>query len=120
MTELSRHNFPKRIIFPPGQQRQFLLKAVENLNLSWLLFANKFGVHKRTLNDWRREEYSMPLDVAQKISRIVKVKIPKNIKVKEPFWYVYKGAKIGSKMGAIACFKKYGSYGGNPEYRKKK
>lgn len=27
---------------------------------------------------------------------------------------------MGGKIGAAACFKKYGSYGGDPEYRKKK
>jgi len=120
MAESLKDNLAERVIFPSGGQRRFLLKAVKKLNLSWSLFANKIGVHKRTLNDWKREEYSMPLDVVKKISKIVKVKIPKDIEVKEPFWYVYKGAKIGGKMGAIACFKKYGSYGGDPEYRKKK
>ena len=120
MAESSKRNYSKRIIFPPTKQQRFLFKAAKNLNLSWASFANKLGVHKRTLNDWRREEYSMPLDVVRKISKIAKIKIPKNIKTKEPFWYVYKGAKIGGKMGAIACFKKYGSYGGDPRYRKKK
>jgi len=120
MAESLKRNYSKRIIFPPTKQKRFLFKAVKNLNLSWTSFANKLGVHKRTLNDWKREEYSMPLDAVKKISKIAKVKIPKNIKIKDPFWYVYKGAKIGGKMGAIACFKKYGSYGGNPIYRKKK
>ena len=120
MAELLKHNFQKRVLFPSGGQQRFLLNALKNLNLSWVSFANKIRVHKRTLNDWKREEYSMPLGVVKKISKIAKVKTPKNIEVKEPFWYVYKGAKIGGKMGAIACFKKYGSYGGDPEYRKKK
>ena len=120
MAKSIRRNYNKRVIFPPGGQQQFLSKALQNLNFSWALFAEKIGVHRRTLNDWKREEYSMPLDVVKKISKIAKVKTPENIKVKEPFWYVYKGAKIGGKMGAIACFKKYGSYGGDPEYRKKK
>jgi len=120
MAKSVRRNYSKRVIFLLGEQRRFLLRAVKNLNLSWALFADKIGVHKRTLNDWKREEYSIPLDVVKKIPKIAKVKTPKNIEVKEPFWYVYKGAKIGGKMGAIACFKKYGSYGGDPEYRKKK
>lgn len=120
MAKSIRKNYNKRIIFPSGGQQQFLLKALQNLNLSWTLFAEKIRVHGRTLNDWKREEYSMPLDVVKKISKIAKVKIPENAEIKEPFWYVYKGAKIGGKMGAAACFKKYGSYGGNPKYRKKK
>jgi len=112
--------YSKRLIFPPCGQRYFLLNALQNLNITWLLFAEKIGAHKRTLNDWKREEYSMPLDVAERISKIAKIKIPKNTKTEKPFWYVYKGAKMGSKKGAAACFKKYGSYGGDPEYRKKK
>lgn len=33
---------------------------------------------------------------------------------------MYKGAKKGLNLGAIACLKKYGSIGGDSEYRKKK
>jgi hypothetical protein len=120
MVESLRHNFQKRVIFPSSEQQKFLRKALKNSNLSWSLFAGKIGVHKRTLNDWKREEYSMPFNIVKKISRISKVKIPKDIEIKEPFWYVYKGAKIGGKMGALACLKKYGRIGGDPEYRKKK
>lgn len=120
MNERLKHDFQKRVIFPQGKQHRFLVKALKNLNLSWGLFADKIGVHKRTLNDWKREEYSMPLNIVKKISRVAQVKILKNTEIKEPFWYVYKSAKKGGKMGAIACFKKYGSYGGDPEYRKKK
>ena len=116
MAEPLKHNFQKRVIFPPGGQRRFLLKAVKNLNLSWSLFADKIRVQKRTLNDWKREEYSMPLNVLRKISVVAKVKIPRNIEIKEPFWYIYKGAKIGG----LAVYKKYGRIGGDPEYRKKK
>lgn len=120
MTESLKHNFTKRVIFPSGGQRQFLSKAVKNLNLSWSSFADKIRVHKRTLNDWKREEYSLPLNVLKKISKAAKIRIPKDVEIREPFWYVYKGAKIGAKLGGMACIKKYGGIGGNPEYRKKK
>lgn len=120
MTELAISKINKRAIFPHGSQKRFLLKAFSNLNLSYIQFANKIKVHPRTLNDWKREKYSIPVNILKKISNVAKVEIPKNIKIKDPFWYVYKGAKIGSKAGALACFKKYGSYGGDPEYRKKK
>ena len=102
MAKSVRRNYSRRVIFLLDEQRQFLLKALQNLNLPWASFAEKIGIHRRTLNDWKREEYSIPLNVVKKISKIAKVKTPKNIEVKEPFWYVYKGAKIGGKMGAIA------------------
>jgi len=108
--------FQKRVIFPPTKQRRFLARALKNLNLSWSLFAEKFKIHKRTLNDWKREKYSLPLNIVKKISKVAKVKIPKNVKIREPFWYVNKGSKIGG----IAVLKKYGRIGGDPEYRKKK
>ena len=99
-----------------SKQQRFLLKAVENLNLPLALFAGKIGVHKRTLNDWKREEYSMPFNVLEEICAVTKLKIPKNIKIRGPFWYVNKGAKVGG----LAVYKKYGRIGGDPEYRKKK
>jgi hypothetical protein len=116
MVNLSKLKFQKRVIFPPTGQQRFLARALKNLNLSWPLFAEKFKIHKRTLNDWKREKYSLPLNIVKKISIVAKVKIPKSVKIREPFWYVNKGAKIGG----VTVFKKYGRIGGDPEYRKKK
>ena len=122
MSESLKRNkdFERRVIFLPGKQQKFLLKALNNLDVSWLDLAEKIKVHKRTLNDWKREEYSMPLDVVKRISNIAKMTIPTDVEIKDPFWYVNKGSKIGSNLGAIACIQKYGHVGGNPEYRKKK
>ncbi len=106
----------KRVIFPPGEQHQFLLKAINNLKLSWLPFADKIGVNKRTLNDWKREKYSLPLNVLKRVSIVAKLKIPRNIKIRDPFWYVH----TSGRAGGLAVYKKYGRIGGNPEYRKKK
>jgi len=120
MAELVRNNkycqLAKRVIFRAGGQYQFLLKAKKNLKLSWFLFADEIRVNQRTLNDWKRERYSLPYDVFQKISKIAKSKIPHGIKIKEPFWYVRKGAKLGG----IAVYKKYGKIGGDSEIRKQK
>ncbi len=106
----------KRVIFPPGEQSRFLLTAKQDSGLSWLGFAKKIGVHRRTLNDWRREKYSASLKVIQKISRQTDKKIPRDVEIKDPFWYV--GA--AGKAGGVAVYKKYGRVGGNPEHRKKK
>jgi len=107
----------KRVIFPPGQQNRFLLKAKKQLNFSsWALFAKKIGVHRRTLSDWKREEYSLPLKALKRVCKISGLEEPSNIKIKEPFWYVHKGGRAGG----LAVYKKYGRIGGDPEYRKKK
>lgn len=110
------YQFEKRVIFRTGEQRRFLLKATKNLKLPWSLFADKIGIHKRTLNDWRREKYSLPYGVFQRISNFAELKIPRDIKIKDPFWYTSKGGKLGG----IATYKKYGKIGGNSKIRKQK
>jgi len=120
MAELVENNkyyqFKKRVIFRTGEQHQFLLKATKNLKFSWSLFADEIKVHKRTLNDWRREKYSLPYGVFKKISKLAKLKMPRGVKIEEPFWYVHKGAKLGG----IAVYKKYGKIGGDSGIRKQK
>lgn len=116
MAKSVKSKFDKRVVFPSGKQSHFLLTARQNSKLSWSQLTERIGVHKRTLNDWRREKYSLPFNVLKKISKLTRSKIPENIDIKDPFWYVNKGAKIGG----VACIKKYGRVGGDPEYRKKK
>lgn len=116
MAKLVNSKFDKRVIFPSGKQNHFLLTAKQDLKLSWSQFTERIGVHKRTLNDWRREKYSLPFNILQKVSEVTRTKIPKNIQLKDRYWYVTKGAKLGG----MVVLKKYGRIGGNPEYRKKK
>jgi len=108
--------YSKRVIFPFGKQQQFLLMARRKLDISWSSFADRIKTHKRVLNDWRREEYSMPLDVLKRICRISKVEMPIDVRIRDAFWYVSKGAHAGG----MAVYKKYGRIGGDPEYRKNK
>ena len=44
------------------------------------------------------------------------LKFPSDIKLRDKYWYVTKGAS----RGGVAALKKYGRVGGDPEYRKKK
>lgn len=108
--------YPKRVIFLKGKQRKFLLEAIQKINISWALLAEKANFNRRTLNDWRREQYSMSLDGVKKICIITGLKMPADIRIKNSFWYVYKGAKLG----AMTTLKKYGRIGGDPNYRKQK
>lgn len=116
MAKSVKSKFDKRVIFPSGKQSLFLLTARQNSKLSWLQFTKRIRVHKRTLNDWRREKYSLPFNILQKISEVTRIKIPKNVQLKNRYWYVTKGAKLGGMI----VLKKYGRIGGNPEYRKKR
>ena len=108
--------YSQRVIFPKGKQVAFLLKVKDKTNLSWSLLAKKTNIHIRTLNDLKREEYSISLSNLKKMCEISKLEMPLEITIKDPFWYASKGAKIG----ALAALKKYGRVGGNPEYRKKR
>lgn len=106
----------KRVIFPRGKQREFLLKMKKALNLSYIELAQLLKISDRTLTDWKREKFSISLKAIKTLSRKTKRKIPKNIEIKDPFWYVNKGAKVGG----LVVYKKYGRIGGDPEHRKKK
>jgi len=86
------------------------------MGCSWSDFAFKTGIHSRTLNDWRREEHTIPLWVFNKLSTKIDKEFKKDIEIKDPFWYASKGSKIGWK----AVLEKYGHVGGDPEYRKQK
>ncbi len=108
--------YQKRVIFAKGKQKKFLFKQIKKLNISWTNLSNKIDIHSRTLNDWKREQYSIPIDKLEKICKLSNSKIPENIKLKDPFWYTFKGAKLG----ALASLKKYGRVGGDQAYQKKK
>jgi len=106
----------KRIIFPPGEQRKFLLNANGILNLSCIELAKLLKISSRTLIDWKREKFSMTLKAVKILVRKTNRKMPEHIEIKNSFWYVNKAAKLGG----IAVYKKYGKIGGDPEIRKQK
>jgi len=107
--------YSNRAIFPKGEQSKFLLKIAEKPNFSWFQLSQKIGINSRTLNDWKREAYSMPIDKLEKICKLFDLRLPGNIEIKSPFWYV----NLGAKNGGLATIKKYGTIG-DPEYRRKK
>ena len=106
----------KRVIFPAGKQKGFILKTAQKLRYKNREVANMLNICTRTLNDWKREKFSMSLAAVKLLSRKARIKMPSDIKIQEPFWYAKKGAKIGGRT----TYKKYGRVGGDPEYRKKK
>jgi hypothetical protein len=106
----------KRVIFPKGRQHAFLIKSLKRLDLPWSELASKIRVHPRTLNDWKREKYSMPLLALQKIREITNVKMPTDIEIRDRFWYAKKGGEIAGKL----VYEKYGVVGGNPKRRRRK
>jgi len=105
----------KRVIFKKGAQGSFLLKAKNKLNLDWIAISKMLGISPRTLIDWHKEKFSMSLSALKILCEKTNIAIPKNIEIKDPFWYASKGAR----KGGLAKFKKYGCVG-DSETRKKK
>lgn len=106
----------KRVKFPKGKQKMFIHRAMKTLKLSNNGMAELLNVSVRTLNDWKREKFLISLKAVKLLSRKSGIKLAKNIKILNPFWYTKKGAKIGG----INMYKKYGWVGGDPENRKRK
>lgn len=108
--------YQKRVIFKKGRQSKFLFAQIKKLNTSWAILSNRIYVNIRTLNDWKREKYSIPIDKLEKICKLSNSEIPKNIKIAPAFWYINKS----SKLGALASIKKYGRVGGDQANQKEK
>lgn len=106
----------KRVFFPPGEQEEFLLQSKSDLCCTWKNLAEISGISVHNLAGWRNEKNSMSLVAVEKICKKRDMEIPKEIIIKDAYWYVTKGAKAGGK----AIVKKYGVVGGDQEYRKKK
>ncbi|MDD2766615.1 MAG: LAGLIDADG family homing endonuclease [Candidatus Moranbacteria bacterium] len=106
----------KRVIFPKGKQKEFLLQSKEEFFGTWEKLAEVAGTSVRNLNDWRNEKISMSLFAVEQICKKRKREMPENIVIKDAYWYT----KQGSSAGGKAVLKKYGIVGGDPEYRKTK
>lgn len=104
----------KRVFLSKGKQRNLIEKVLSKISVPEA--AKIAGVCERTIRDWRQEKFLMDYLALCKLCEKTKMPIPRNIKLKDRYWYVAKGAKIGW----LAMFKKYGRIGGDPEYRKKK
>jgi DNA-binding XRE family transcriptional regulator len=108
--------YPKRVIFPEGDQKNFLGKVGNKLDFTTAEMADFIGVHRRTLTDWERERLSMSLPALQKLCREADMPLPRKIEIRKAFW----AAKLSASRGGVAAYRKYGHVGGDPGYRKKK
>lgn len=104
----------KRIILPKNQQIQFVNKLLTKISIKKA--AGLCNLSERTIRDWQCGKFSMDLKSIQKLSKLTKISVPHNIKIKNRFWYANKGASLGGK----AVFKKYGKIGGSEKVRKEK
>lgn len=108
--------YSQRIIFAPGEQKKFLETVRQELKANTKELARLAGVHVRSVNDWEREKFSIPLSAVQRFCQEASISFPRNTKVKDPFWYTSKGAKYGWEV----VVKKYGKIPVDEEYRKRR
>lgn len=106
----------KRVIFKKGEQKKFILEAKNTLHLTWRALSSLLGISTRNLIDWENERFSMTIKAVKIISEKLRIKIPDDVEIKEPYWYSNKGAK----EGGLRTYAKYGRIGGDPESRNKK
>ena len=113
------NKYPKRVQFPNSKQRVFVEQAMQHLGLSEVELGALLGVHRRTVNDWKREKTLMPLPVLEKLCEKMSIAIPSDVEVKEPFWHIQNASKLGHR----ALMEKYGApfhLRIDQEYRKEK
>lgn len=106
----------KRVKFRAGGQCSFLLDIKKVSGLSDKEIVKRLNVSARTLADWKREKFSMSLNAVRALCKLTNRGLPKNIEIKDQFWYVHKAAKLGG----LAVYKKYGHIGGDEEKRKER
>jgi hypothetical protein len=106
----------KRVKFPKGKQKIFLVKSGRVLNFSHGELAKLLKISTRTLSDWKREKINISLLAVKKLCTKTGQKFPRKAEILDPFWYTTRGAK----KGGLTVYHKYGVVGGNPEKRKQK
>lgn len=103
-----------RAILPKNEQVKFMNFLLRKISVGEA--AKLSNLSERTIRDWRRAKFSMDLNAIKKICLENNVELPKNIKIKDDYWY----ASLGAHKGAMVCLKKYGRVGGDAEKHKQK
>jgi transcriptional regulator with XRE-family HTH domain len=110
-------NISSRIIFKrKGEQKLFLTKVKDSLEITGEKIAEILGVNQRTLTDWKREKTKMSYKSAVKLSNLSSISLPKL--AYEEKWGVH--LKDASVKGGLACVGKDGKLKIDEEKRQRK
>jgi hypothetical protein len=99
-----------RAILEEGRSREILELIKLRNNLSWLQIANLCNISPRSLFDWRREKYKMPLGILEKLCTSFNLKKPYILGILSDNWGKVKGGKIAGNLSGCPA---------TPEGRKK-
>jgi hypothetical protein len=113
---MSEQDMGKRFRFAKGKQKAFIKNCTDALGITGVRLAEMVKVNVRTVTDWKREKFLVPVSVARRLSKESGVMLPQGIKIEGRYWYTVKGGKAGGD----AVYKKYGKIGGDEEVRKEK
>lgn len=98
-----------RVKFNNGEQTDFLTRLFLEKKIGTTELAEIVKVSPRTVRDWKREKFYIPLKTLLYLCDKYKIKHPPNLKAKVIAWEKHK-LDI-SKKGGLAHFKKYGIIG---------
>lgn len=102
-----------RVKVSKAVQRSFFSEIRLKSKTNWDILAKHIGVSGRTMRDWARAKYFVPLNSYQILSRQFGVELPKRFHLLSPFWYVTKGAR----KGALKRLELYGPPGNRDSRR---
>ncbi len=108
--------YKNRYKFRKNLQNHFIAKCQKKLNFNNQRTANLLSVSVRTITDWKREKFLLPINAARILSKKSGIPIPKTKTSKKQFWYVTKGARLGG----LRSYKKQGNKIGDPAKQKEK
>lgn len=109
--------YTSRAKFAKNQQRAFIVKSSKALGWRHSEVAYCLNISPRTLTDWKREKFLMTIKAAEILSRRSRVQLPRNLEIREPFWYI---SRESSSRGGRIIYKRYGRIGGDPAFRQRK
>ncbi|HUY05361.1 MAG TPA: LAGLIDADG family homing endonuclease [Candidatus Paceibacterota bacterium] len=109
MTETLKDN---RAVFPPGRQRVFLEHVLRKMPVTDM--AHACHCSERTIREWRRERFSMPLRAVRTLATKASVPIPRDISIRD----AYAHTSTAGKIGIAAVVAKYGRIPHNEKHRK--
>lgn len=84
-----------RVLFPKGRQGDWFLFLLKKKGASLSKLSLLAGVTDRTMQEWIKGNFTVPVNVLEKISLKYGQVIPKEVQIVSDYWYVKKGAQLG-------------------------
>src|SRR3989338_6893228 len=94
MNESFKSNkYLRRVRFPVGKQRTFIIASKQKLGISYQELARLLGISIRTLTDWKREKFMMSQAALLRLEKRTKLPRPQ-VELLETYWHAAKGGKV--------------------------